>query len=74
MAIQINPERINTPSRGTASRQQPGRRDEPIVVPKRAHVNFIPAPGSLATLVSSAVEALRKGVYWDRGTILNLLV
>lgn len=40
----------------------------------RAEINFIPAAESLATLIRSAVAALRKGVYWDRGSILNLVV
>lgn len=42
--------------------------------PARAHVNFIPSAESLATLIQSAVAAMRRGVYWDRGTMLNLVV
>jgi hypothetical protein len=77
MAIHINPERINVPSR-TAGRTGDQRRrplhDDTVVIPKKAHVNFIPSPQSLSTLINSAVVALRKGVFWDRGTILNLIV
>ncbi len=47
---------------------------ETLTPPERAFVNFIPSPESLATLIDSAIAALRKGVRWDRGTILNLLV
>ena len=43
------------------------------MVPKRADVNIIPAPESLMTLIRSAVAALRQGITWDRGTILNIL-
>lgn len=40
----------------------------------RAHVNFIPSPESLKTMITGAVDALKRGVRWDRGSILNLLV
>ena len=76
MIININPERINL---GTGVRNRPADRRAPqgqgdIPTPKRAHVNIIPAPESLSTLIRSAVAALRQGLRWDRGTILNLLV
>lgn len=46
---------------------------ESFAPPKRAHVNFIPSSESLGALIENAVSALRQGVTWDRGTILNLL-
>ncbi len=78
MVININPNRINIQS-GGAGRSNAGRRestygDERIIVPSKADVNNIPAPESLQTMIRSAVESLRKGVFWDRGTILNLIV
>lgn len=77
MVININPNRINVSSgaSGKASerRRQLPDQDNAYVVPKRAAVNYIPSPESLRTLISSAVEALRKGIRWDRGTILNIL-
>ncbi len=79
MAIHINPNRINVPS-GSAGRAEQRRRqlegspDHRYTVPARAHINYIPGPESLATLIASAVEALRQGIRWDRGTIVNLLV
>lgn len=42
--------------------------------PHRADENYIPAPESLATMIRSALSALKSGTYWDRGSILNLLV
>jgi hypothetical protein len=75
MVIRIDPKRINTPG-GATLRERPAQtapRDS-VVVPKRANENFIPSPESLRTLVTGAVEALRRGIRWDRGTILNLLV
>jgi len=77
MIININPNRINTPSGSKIAerkRQQADTGDNAYAVPARAHVNYIPAAESLRTLISGAVEALRRGVFWDRGTILNLLV
>jgi hypothetical protein len=78
MVININPNRINIGS-GTAGklaeRQKRGADNaSAYTVPKRSDVNYIPSPESLRTLISSAIAALRQGVYWDRGTILNLLV
>lgn len=77
MAISINPKRIHITggTTGKASREprQPVYSDAPVVKPKRAAVNHFPAPETLRTLVAGAVEALRRGVTWDRGTILNIL-
>ncbi len=74
MAIQIDSNRIR-PSTGnpaTRRRVQQGASDVPP--PPRAHINFIPAPESLRTVIASAIEALRRGIFWERGSILNLLV
>lgn len=79
MIININPERINiatSPARKALEqrrKQQQSESDSRIPTPRRAHENIIPSPESLSTLIRSAVAALRKGVRWDRGTILNLL-
>lgn len=48
--------------------------DERVVIPAKASVNSIPAPESMNTMIRSAVDSLRKGVFWDRGTILNVVV
>ncbi len=76
MAISINPNRINIAT-GLAGKASERNREQATqgnaVVPKRAHVNFIPSPEALRTLVTGAVEALRRGIRWDRGTILNIL-
>jgi hypothetical protein len=78
MVININPNRVNI-APGSAGKTAERRRQQPdaasaYTVPKRSDVNYIPAPESLMTLINSAVAALRQGVFWDRGTILNLLV
>ena len=76
MAININPNRINVANtaRKPTDRRRESEADAPVIVPSRAHENHIPAPEALRSLISNAVAALRKGVRWDRGTILNLLV
>ena len=78
MTININPNRIHTGSAGigksSVGQRQTTSQNTPVVVPKRAHVNIIPEPESLATMIRSAVAALRQGATWDRGTMLNLLV
>lgn len=76
MAININPNRINvTP--GRTGRPDERKREAPsqdeFITPSRAHLNIIPEPESLATLVRSAVASMRRGMFWDRGTILNIL-
>lgn len=79
MVININPNRV-TITAGTAGKTTERKRRHPddsaniYTVPKRSDVNYIPGPESLMTLINSAVAALRQGVFWDRGTILNLLV
>ena len=78
MPIEINPSRINTASASAGkTKERPAalaQLTHQAVQPKRAHINFIPSAESLATMISGAVEALRRGAFWDRGTILNLLV
>lgn len=77
MVITINSSRINVSSGASgklAERRQQEADERLYVAPKRSDVNFIPAPESLRTLIASAVEAVRRGVYWDRGTIVNLIV
>jgi hypothetical protein len=34
----------------------------------------IPAPAVLQSLIDRAVAALHRGIYWDRGSIVNILV
>lgn len=76
MAININPNRIQVPSGHsdkTGRRRLSTTAQSDVIVPKRADVNYIPGPESLQTLINSAIEALRQGKPWERGTILNLL-
>ena len=75
MVININPSRINVTPGKAGDRKLQQEKDETLyTAPRRSDVNFIPGPESLATLISSAISAMRRGVYWDRGTIINLYV
>jgi hypothetical protein len=42
--------------------------------PPRPPRNFIPTQESIDALVSRAIAALAKGIYWDRGSIINLVL
>lgn len=42
--------------------------------PHRAQYNYIPPPDVLKDMIDRALEALAKGVYWDRGSIINLVL
>ncbi len=74
MVIHINPNRINTPSTRPQVKRERTREEKARATPKKVEENFIPEPESLATMIRSAVAALREGLHWDRGTILNLVV
>lgn len=40
----------------------------------RARINFIPNPDELRKLVDDALTALSRGIYWDRGSILDIVL
>ena len=40
----------------------------------RARLNFVPDEQTLLSLIDRALNALSMGRYWDRGSIINLLV
>ncbi len=42
--------------------------------PPRPRLNFIPSQEAIDALVERAVAALAKGIYWDRGSIINLVL
>lgn len=41
--------------------------------PPRPRLNFIPSQETIESLVAKAVAALSKGIYWDRGSIINIV-
>lgn len=42
--------------------------------PHKAQYNYIPSPDVLKNMIDRALEALSKGVYWDRGSIINIVL
>ncbi len=42
--------------------------------PARRGFQSIPAPEVLEKMIARALAALRKGMFWDRGSILNIVV
>ena len=42
--------------------------------PPRPIRNFIPSPEDIEALVKRAIAALAKGIYWDRGSIINIVL
>lgn len=42
--------------------------------PHRAQHNYIPTPDVLKNMIDRALEALAKGIYWDRGSIIDLVL
>ncbi len=61
----------------TKTRAKPETKDEPKsnFYPRyRARLNTIPDSEELARRISDALTALSKGVYWDRGSIVNIVL
>ena len=47
---------------------------EKLAPPKTRGLRFIPSDETLQDLIARALEALRAGIFWDRGSILNIVV
>lgn len=47
---------------------------EELLPPPRPNRNFIPTPEAMQDLVDRALAALSRGLYWDRGSIVNILL
>ena len=41
---------------------------------RRAPLNRIPTADELAHMINNALTALAKGIYWDRGSIINIVL
>jgi hypothetical protein len=63
-----------TPQRRVNKEEQKTVEREELLPPSRRGFQSIPADDVLASLISRALTALKHGVLWDRGSILNLLV
>lgn len=47
---------------------------EELLPPPRPPRNFIPAPEVMQDLIERALAALARGMYWDRGSIVNIVL
>ncbi|MEI7670271.1 MAG: hypothetical protein WCJ33_09325 [Pseudomonadota bacterium] len=45
-----------------------------LLPPPRPKRDFIPSEDLIDSLVERALAALAKGIYWDRGSIVNLVL
>ena len=63
---------------GTAkNKPKADKQDEPksnFYPHRRARLNLIPNAEELARRIHDALNALSKGVYWDRGSIVNIVL
>ncbi len=67
---------ISTPS-GYTTPNRTREKDAPAVdtqPPKSRGFQTIPSEGVLAQLIDRAVSAMKQGLHWDRGSILNIEV
>ena len=61
------------PARQGSAKQRDDERNVPRRSP-RAHINFIPSTSELEELIARARQALARGMIWDRGAIINLVL
>lgn len=47
---------------------------EELLPPPRPVRNFIPTPEAMDELITRALAALARGFYWDRGSIVNIVL
>jgi len=47
---------------------------EELRPPPRPLTNFIPTTEAIQMLIERALTALSEGIYWDRGSIINLVL
>jgi hypothetical protein len=81
MPIDVNPNSVNLASTYIGkSAERPRPQEQQFDIPARkaasdpANLNIIPSNDALRTQISNALSDARKGIFADRGSILNLLV
>lgn len=77
MNTRINPHIPSTIARPQDAKRRNERTGEDLGSfrsPRRQEMNYIPSPDHLRSMVERALEALSKGVYWERGSIINLVL
>lgn len=75
LKLAVNTRPVNTPKKPESKPETPEKDEKRKHYRRgRAALNVIPNPEQLRRLVDRALEALSKGVYWDRGSILNIVL
>ncbi len=69
-ALTTTSPRIGVKVAGTPSAEERKK----LSPPRKRGFGTIPRPEVLEKLIAQAVAALRRGIYWDRGSIINLVV
>ena len=59
---------------GVGQRKSSAAERAEFAPPPRPGANFIPSPAMLQELIGRALDALSRGIYWDRGSIINILL
>ena len=61
-----------TRGKASSSKQRTDKLADIVAAPSAADENIIPSPESLSDRIKHALASLKKGVIWDRGSIINL--
>ncbi len=73
LGINLTPPRLDGKRTDDTKRQEV--EDKSKYYPsRRARENVIPGSDELARLIDRALNALSQGVYWDRGSIVNIVL
>jgi hypothetical protein len=73
LAVNLTPPRLQG-QRASEAKQQENVDKSKYYPRRRAMINIIPDTEELARLIDRALNALSQGVYWDRGSIVNILL
>ena len=75
LKLALNARPVSVPKKGVAvAKENKSEEKSNFYRRGRAALNFIPSPEQLQLMISRALEALARGVYWDRGSILNIVL
>ena len=57
-----------------AKSKMPSYNREELAPPPKPRNNVVPSPEVIESLITRALAALAKGIYWDRGSIINIVL
>lgn len=79
MSNSIDLSHIGLPGMRPANQPERKRQEQPedrsrFAQPGRAEEGFVPPQGMVDELIKRALTALKQGVFWQRGSIVNIVV